>query len=208
MAQLVVAFGAISGGSGNTISLGVDAAGAVAAVWHRDGGVTGFFTVEAARFDPVAGTWAPPIRLDASTLGAGKPSVVVDAAGYSTATWTQGDGLYGTRLAPNGVAWSAPQRLVSGFAFGSDPPAMAVDVAGNVAVVFVLDQLANAIHYHELDGKWGAAVPIGIPAAATPIATNQPAVVVDGAGTVTAVWFAQTMLNDLPQYLVSTNQFR
>lgn len=112
------------------------------AVWLQiDGARTVLF---ASQLDRAAGTWSPPLAIDA-TRGAGDssaPQVVVDGSRRAFAIWVRPDG--GTPSVPTvwvsryaAGTWSTPVRLDAGTSTVLEPqPRIAVNAAGRAVAVW------------------------------------------------------------------------
>lgn len=168
------------------VRLAMNPAGDAVATWMRA------TTVESARYPAGGGSWTTPAPLsDAGLINAGARAVV-DAAGNITVAWVQAavphQVLQVRRYTAASDTWSAPEPL--GDAFAYPPPAMAVDGAGHVFVVWSLSLASPGIRligarYDAGSGQWRVTRNLS---AISQSAFNAN-VGVDAAGNAIAVWF-------------------
>lgn len=122
-------------------ALVVDAAGNVTLAWEQ-ADAQGHDAILASRMDGSTRRWSAAVRIDdPRQASAGNPVLAVDPAGNVTCAWYQdsahGMQIQAARLDPQRQRWANPVEL-------SDPrrtiqaslPAMAVDSAGSVTVVW------------------------------------------------------------------------
>ena len=140
--------------------------------------------------------WLPPVAISASAGDvSAPPHVVLDSAGDATAVWSLGGQVEGA-YRPAGEGWEAPVDLsnpelpgeVLVAPGGGRAPAIAVDAAGDVTVVW--EASAEGTTFIETverpaGGDWSVPETIGEePTAFSP----EPWVAVDSAGDAIAVW--------------------
>ena len=174
----------VSGGSDQAARVAVDDAGNATAVWHDNLAVLW-------SFHPAGGTWSPHAPLSAPGVDSLFPEIVVTPAGAATVVWTKDDpsGLvlqFATRQ--GGGAWSAPAdvfgsvRVAGEFAVATDP-------AGTVTVVYLHPTGGSSstveVTTRPAGGAWSD--PVELAAAGF---HEQPVVVADASGRVTAAWGA------------------
>lgn len=166
----------------------VDAAGGATVVWRRFNGAN--WIIQASRF--TAGAWSAPVDLSASLRDANNPAVAVDPSGNAVAVWDRDSGSsYSTIQAArfSGGTWGTATNL-SIPPRDSTQPVVAVDASGVATVVWRGD---GPTFWYETQavrssgGTWSSPTKISATGAA---ATTDPAVTVDAAGTVTAVWLS------------------
>ena len=66
---------------------------------------------------------------------------------------------------------------------------LAIDVAGNVTLVFNEDQSMKAVRFRSSDRSWGSVTSIGRHAEGVEKSVLEPALVMDAGGVATAVWY-------------------
>ena len=137
----------------------------------------------------VAGTWQAP-AVDISTPGddVNSAALAVDPSGTATAVWTRGvfpNFVVQAARRVNGI-WTAPVD-VSGSDATITAPAVAVDASGVVTAVWQYDDGSNYVVQAArfANGSWSRPVVLTTPGDTT---FKEPAVAVDAAGVVTAVW--------------------
>lgn len=161
----------ISVGGGAELDLGVAADGSVVLAWTDAAGV-------AFAEHPAGGAWTAPIHLGAG----GAPSLDVNDGGDVVVAWDSGDsalpGVAATVRAAGAAAFEAPASLAAG---GWGPEA-GIDAAGGAWVGFV-DGTSMAVVGRGVAG-WGAEDLVSGPAQVA----SWPALAVDDAGEVAAVW--------------------
>ncbi len=163
----------LSTAGGAELDLGIAGDGSVVLAWSDAGGV-------AFAEHPVGGAWTAPIHLGVG----GPPSLDVSDAGDVIVAWESTDpaapGVFATVRPAGAAAFEAPAALA---AAGWGPIA-GVDAAGGAWVGFV-DGTSMAVVGHDPTG-WGAEALVS--------GANQvvswPALAVDDAGEVAAVWQA------------------
>jgi hypothetical protein len=123
--------------------LAMDASGNGVAVWAQ--GQTGAsIAVYAARYTTSSGSWANAQQLDAglnTQLNASAPRLVVDRAGQATAVWVNvsNDASHPNTIIADrftGGAWQGAAPIDTTKPGGNGRPAIAVDDAGDVMVVW------------------------------------------------------------------------
>lgn len=167
--------------------LALDASGNVLAVYRRSNG-TNTVIQSALRPAGVDG-WSNPQTASAPLQNAINPDVAFDGAGNATAVWVRLDGAnFVVQTASRVTNWSAAQDL---SAPGRDArnPRVAVDAAGNAIAVWERPDDANLLQIQVTErsastGQWAAPHTLSTPGRHA----VEPSVVVDAAGSATAVW--------------------
>jgi hypothetical protein len=182
---LTVLATAPEGGVAEDAEVASGPAGTAFAVWAiRSDDVTGVF---ASRY--AAGEWSTPFPLSAPGIAAEQPQVAVDDAGVATVAWTLMGGaqpVIQARRFVNGT-WQGTDDL-SDATRAASQSRVVVDGNGVVTVAWVRDNAGDgklAVQARRYNGaSWGA--PADLSEAAT--GADNPQLVVDPAGVVTAVW--------------------
>jgi Bacterial Ig-like domain len=175
-------------GSATHPKLALDGAGNAVLVWRQsDGSRTHIW---ASRFEVGRG-WQGTTLLQTSLAGTSvEPDVAVDPAGNATVAWSQYDNsiwsIWSTRY--DAVAgWGTAALIETQDNDDAHTPRVAADAAGNVTALWSHGSPGSGIYGNRYipNRGWGQAV------AANPGVTdycNDPWLVVDSAGHVTAVW--------------------
>jgi len=153
------------------------------------------FAIPSATTTTAANAWGsgPPKEIGRS--GAVDGSILLaDAHGNATLAWISGSAVYSARYAPKGDAWSVPEQINSVPQSPSSPEIFGlsgvVDAQGNVIFAWTQDDIQgrriDSARYEVGAKRWLPAVTINTPEQY--LHANDPAVVVDRAGNVTAIW--------------------
>jgi len=171
-------------GDSETPAVAIDGAGTVTAVWQEQDGP--YRTTLATR--PAGGPWGAAAPLSSVSVETTDPHVVADTLGQVTVVWRSFDTTDQLQSVsrPAGGAWGSVEPLsdVSGDAFEPD---LAVDAAGTVTAVWQAKASGKAVIHaasRPPTGTWTTPVPISDDTEFV----ERPDVVVDEAGTATAVW--------------------
>lgn len=161
-------------------------AGDVMAVWQRSDGAHD--RVQAARYDPLSGTWSAPVDLSAPGQAAFGGQVAVDGDGNAIAMWARfasADQLtvQAARFAASSETWGAVTDLVTTGALSAHIE-LAFDGAGNAMAVFAANGLRWARYRADTDSWVGP----GILPVVGAISNAPPSLGVDQAGDAIAVW--------------------
>lgn len=169
-----------------------NASGNSVIVWMKQTGVN--YVIQAAATPsrvishrPV--TWSTPVDLLVSGGNASAPQVALDPHGNATAVWVFYEGthyLIQTASCPFGSGWSPPLTL-SSIAGDASAPQLAVDDAGNVTVVWQLNDGASTViqtRFRDAAGNWGASETLSNSGQDAFV----PQVDVDASGNAVAVW--------------------
>jgi hypothetical protein len=136
-----------------------------------------------------AGVWPEPTDLSEVTRRIGAHAAGIDAAGNVTVVWAGIDAagraaLYAKQRDAAAGVWGAPIALSRAGGDVQGEAGLAVDPAGNaVAVWTVAGGVVQAATREGASGTWST--PVDLSAGG---AQPDPAVAIDGAGSVTAVW--------------------
>ena len=145
-------------------SIAVNAQGAAAAVWGESQVIRG------ASYQTLAGAWTNPATLSGATTFPSLHDVAVDPAGNGVAAWLAGDGVslvvQSSRFTTAFDGWVGPTPLSQPWPTGHGGwPSVAVDAAGNVAVVWAEGRPgASSV----LTRRWEATPPAPIVTAVSP----------------------------------------
>lgn len=117
--------------------IAVAPSGVICAVWRQYDGVR--WNLWANRYRPELG-WDGDQKIEISDIAdVSTCELVVDADGYFTVVWVQGDGtrtnLWANRLSPSGV-WAGSSLIESSNDGDVSPPEMRVDSMGDVTVIW------------------------------------------------------------------------
>jgi|GEM_PF-6706148 len=193
-------------------ALAVDHTGVATIAWTLSGGIAGTTTLWASRLDAQGKTWSSAAQVDRANDGVVGLGVmlVVDGAGTVTAAWSQGTkGLRTARWARGAMGWSDYGVIApDGVPVHNGADALLADTAGNLLLVGVSSQGIYAARYLATTSRWQSPVIISEPSTGTGVFVNPPAVSMDGAGDVVALWFAQNQLATAPQHVLSFNRLR
>ncbi len=191
-------------GSGSSPAIGLDGAGNAVAIWHNYGGPGSLSNIYFAT-RPAGGIWTPAARADDDPRSRDQtvPDIAVDAAGNSVAIWQ--DKRYGDQFdiwgadRPAGGSWAANHHVST--LVGGAPQYMPAITAGADGALYAIwmdyrYETATSIKYDLYfrmkppGGAWGAAEHVDDDVVTNnPNATQSwPAIAVDGAGTVYALW--------------------
>jgi PKD repeat protein len=168
----------------------LDAQGDATAVWSQTTGSNKSIVWAASRL-AANGIWQTPVPLSSSTVGSGSPRLVIDAAGRSTAIWTDATGIHSSDQQPGG-AWSSPVAVSS--VAGSADPDLAVDSQGDEALVW--DQPAGSSQEvaeaaaRAPTGAWQTPVTLSGLQPNTSTRLPEPQVRLDARGDAVAIWNA------------------
>jgi hypothetical protein len=151
----------LAGEDARAVQLALTLQGEAIAVWEGYNGSN--FIIRAALRPAASGLWQAPVDLSAAGRDAGEPQVAFDTQGNAIVVWRRYDGEHqivqaALRPAASGV-WQAPVDLsVAGQS--AERPSVAVDMRGNVAVVWERHDGKNEIIQGALrpaaSGAWGA----------------------------------------------------
>lgn len=121
----------------------VNSAGNVVVVWGQRNTLVnnGYqYSIDSARFDPVAKTWSAHVALTARTAIVSRPRVAVDSAGNAMAIWQQteavGFSLQSVRFSAAGSTWSAPMLTDQTGTGTIVTTALGMDSSGNAEVIW------------------------------------------------------------------------
>jgi hypothetical protein len=190
-----------SSGSTNTTTLSsnayvgtgeivTDAVGNVMVAWSEPTGI------HAARYDSASATWASPAKI--SSAGAFSLRLAVDGLNDVTAAWVlfqpTTSFLQVARFDSATLTWGGVTTLATPYdgplaEESVDPPSLAADASGNVAVVwqqFVVSQgvVIRASRFVKAAGTWSTATSLSSPTGTALL----PKVASDPAGNLIAVW--------------------
>lgn len=190
-----------------------DSTGRSVAVWLRatvndqtdpvlcDSGGLDKCVVDAAQFDPIAGTWSAPQTLSSAAESATQADVIINGAGEAMAIWrrTSGAGTVIQSSLFNGTTWAAPNDLsvTTGSPRG---PQVSVSPSGVFTVVWYrsLNATTNAVESRQFSAPtWTPA--LASPADQLSLGVNENAelsrVVADSTGHVIAMWQGQLVVD-------------
>lgn len=190
----------------DAVSMVVDPSGRATAGWMHWIGVAGSPELHTARFDPAAGAWSPPVRVDrpSTTTGVNGPALAVDAAGKVLATWGEYRGSFAARFDPSMGAWSEPLLVDPGSQGGTR---LAVDPVGNATLVTTRDHRVRVLRYSATDDRWAVAEAIdGMPPATT-LTAGASLLAMNGSGDVAATWYTRIDDGGI-RALLAANVFR
>ena len=199
-------------GGGEPFSLVLDRTGVATIAWAVNDFFEGTTTIWASRLAPQDKAWsgANQVNRPADGRTAGGVKLVVDSAGTVTAVWSQGSkGLRTARWGRGNAGWSDYGDIA--------PNATAVDVwadclladsAGNLLLVGATVQQVYATRYLATTSQWQSPVMISAPSGGTAVSVGTPAVSMDSAGDVVALWFAQYQLPTEQRQVLSFNRLR
>lgn len=179
-----------AGGSPGTLA--VNSSGAAVAIWNHGNGIGKSAPVHVARFDPESLTWSSGRRIDTTYLPTAFPQIVMDKAGFATASWVEQPfrfAVVSARFDPVTLEWSAPVTLSTGGNVPMVQLKQAIDVAGNVTLVFSENQSMQAVRYRSSDRTWGSLTSIGKRAEGFEKSVLETGLAMDAGGVATAVWF-------------------
>lgn len=151
--------GGDQGASGPQV--GIDGSGNALAAWSQS--TPAGTRVYYARFNAVSSTWSDPLPAR-SELAYSSPQLAMDASGNAFAVWTTaGSGSYSllaSRFTPASGAWAAPTTLVTISGSFLTAPALAMNAAGDAAVVWARpDLVVQAWRWPAASGAWtGSAI--------------------------------------------------
>ncbi|MDH6422288.1 hypothetical protein [Aurantimicrobium minutum] len=184
------------------IRIVTDSSGTSTAVWAQYNMLA--TTTEAVVVSKsVNGSWGllvgTPTVLDTDPSGIFAPALAVSSNGKVTALWSTGS-VSTVRAAdlPLGGSWSSPVTVAT-LAFNAFDTVTSVDPAGNVAAVWrtytnnngggtVLQAVTRPV-----GGAWTAAVDVSSP---NPNGINDPQIVSDALGNVTALWSTSNLIGE------------
>ena len=176
-----------SGGGAQEGQLAVGPGGSLVAVWYRSDGSN--YVIQATERPP-GGSWSEPVDLSKPGESAQSPRIGLDAAGDATAVWARYDGtveVIQEASRTSGGSWSEPTDI-SEEGKQSFAPALAVDPAGTAVAVWNREdesqQIAQSSTRASAAGAWSAPDEIS----SQGHYSEYPVVVLDRAGTATAVW--------------------
>ncbi|QBX54465.1 PKD domain-containing protein [Nocardioides seonyuensis] len=163
----------------------VDASGSSTAVWQQDDGAESIIW---SAHRPAGGTWSDPVALSSPGQDARTADVAVDGSGNAVAVWERSNGTHtiiqtATRTAG---AWSGSTD-VSTAGQNAYLPQVAVDPAGNATVMWYRSNGAHTVIQaatRPVGGVWPAPTDVSVAGQNA----YGPRLVIDSAGTVTAVW--------------------
>ena len=177
---------------GSDAQITVDPSGIATVVWTQFEGVN--HNTRANRFVPGVG-WGTSVTLgtDAGGLTQYAPRVASDSAGNVTAVWTQNakttQTLWFSRFV-TGSGWTIASLIPGGSPNGADEPALAVDGAGNVTVLWAqIDPVFGHVWANRFVPGTGWETATQLDASTEAFSTS---VAVDSAGNATAVWIQGT----------------
>lgn len=164
----------------------IDGARNVQVVWN------GASTVQTARFDAIAGTWAAIADLSGPLTGLTEsspwPQVAMNDAGAAVVTWSLGDGVMATRLAAGGSTWTAPVAAATSLAGRTYP---AIDARGSLTLAWLSGPSGptsslglTVARYVAMTGTWSAPSVLAAPS----LAAAGVSVAVDGPGNAFVAW--------------------
>lgn len=176
----------------------VDKAGNTTAVWTGSDG-TNKIIQTATR--PVSGAWSAPSDLSAGGENATSPQIAIDAAGNATAIWHRpsAEADIQTATRPAGGTWSAGSYIPNAKSPAADVAQIAFDAAGNTTALWRGSDSVNSIlqsSSRSASGTWSAPVNVS----ATGRHSFGQRLVVDAAGTATAVWHSHDGTYNVVQF--------
>jgi hypothetical protein len=193
-----------STGGARTPHLAMDAAGDAVVAWSVDVSNTGA-KIQAAYLNGSSGQWtlpemqSHPSFLDPcspSSMCAGNPldlDVAINASGGAIAVWEQQTASVSTQQMwasrfTVAAGWSSPPDALDAVKGGTDSaPRVAVDAAGNAAVVWASGNTPNIIYANLLrGGAWAGAV--ALDDGTYTDTGGRPTVAFDAEGNAVAVW--------------------
>lgn len=145
----------------------VNTAGDVSVVWEQIrtlADLTTQFSVDTARFDPVAGTWSAPSSIATNTNYLSWPQVAVDSTGNAMAVWvkhppagssTNSNSVESSSFTKATGTWSASTLIDQGSSSVSEC-VMGMDSSGNVEVVWADNNGMTGRRYTATTGTWGS----------------------------------------------------
>jgi hypothetical protein len=178
--------------------LASDAAGNSFAVW-ADGTLADHDIYFAYR--PAGGSWSAAVRVGEDTVGVDQrnPKIAVDGASVAYAVWEdwRGPSIYFASRPPGG-AWSPNVPISNGAWSSRGEPSIAVDSAGDVAVVWATQmapypEYSDYLVFRPAGGAWTS--PVQVPGTYGMYATSSPRVAMDPTG-VAWVVFQQPVHNE------------
>jgi hypothetical protein len=196
--------------------VGLDAAGNATAIWESSNGPYGPYTIQAAS-KPAGGSWSAPVEISGLPLQAAiAPQLAVNPHGDAIAVWVasvETRALIRVASKPAGGSWSAPVDISDpATGEGDSNPRVALDAAGDTAVVWSTSNAANAessdAHYavqaasKPAGGSWSAPVDISSPGEVT----SFPKVALDDIGNATALWVKSEHLDETSTHVYTTVQ--
>ena len=176
--------------------LAADALGVVTAAWVQGSGHQR--RIATSRLEAGARRWTRPEILQAPGAfqdAALAPALVADAAGNVTLAWEQADAggryaLFAARFLAATGRWNAPARLDDARLDSAGNPRLVADAAGNVTCAwYQAGPRGLQIHAARFDAstaQWSAPAMLSDPRFT--VEASFPALAVDAASSVTAVW--------------------
>ncbi len=188
-----------AGAGGYDPKVAVDASGNATVIWYLHPSGVGFDTIQVSQRS--SGVWSSTLDLSPADGPAYLQQVAVDPAGRATVVWQIDNGtnrIIQARHQTSGGAWSSVDDL-SSAAYNSYDPQVAVDAAGNAAVVWYLyNGLNNQVQASDrpVDGTWSSPVDLS---PAGQVAAYSPQIDVNPSGTAVALWAGSDGSNFLVQ---------
>lgn len=168
----------------------VDPTGVVTAVWT---GFDGTANLVQSRSRQPGGTWSSAATVSSAGVDTRAPAVIADSTGALTAVWIAEDEIVMSSSRAPGGTWPSAVPVsdasLAGDVDGVEPPKLAVDSTGVVTAVWSIDYddgngMVTQSRFLPRGGTWSS------PETLSTLGRNSLSaeVVVDSAGTVTAVW--------------------
>lgn len=177
-------------------ALTADAHEAITAAWVQGSGNER--RIASSRLEAGAHRWSHPAVMQAPGAFQGAalaPALVADPAGNVTLAWEQADtagryALFAARFIAATGRWEAPSRLDDARQDSAGNPQLAADSAGNVTCAWYQDGprglQIQAARFNASTARWTPPVMLSDPRFT--VEASFPALAVDAAGSVTAVW--------------------
>lgn len=152
--------------SAGRIAVDAGRAGSVFVVWeqfHTQPDQSLQQTIDAARFDPIAGAWSKPETIATHSSNLSWPQVAVDGSGRALTSWSRQDAsdphivsLQGSRFDAASGTWGTPELLDQTGTNEIQEAVLAIDDAGNGdAVWFEPNKGVIDRRFGATTGAWG-----------------------------------------------------
>ncbi len=174
-------------------AIAVDASGNINVVWRDD--TSGNIDIYFSRSTNDGVSWSNAVNLSKNSGISDSPDIAVDSAGNINVVWDENTSgnidVYFSRSTNDGVSWSQTVNISNSWR-GSELARIAVDVAGNINVVWCeyTPQFGGSIEIYfsrSIDGGVSWSQVVKIPKLSGPYDTRN-CIAVDHAGNISLLW--------------------
>jgi hypothetical protein len=185
-----------------TPDIAVDSAGNLNVVWTDWRTGTYDSEIYFSRSTDSGTNWSTPVNISGTIGGTWTPAIAVDSSGNLYVVWWDltdaHEDICFSRSTDNGVSWSPYVNLSNTQIGESTYPAVAVDSAGNVNVVWDDEfpdpnELVYFTSSTDMGANWTSPSGISNPAAGA----RFPDIAIDSAGNINVVWVGYFYLNNV-----------